>query len=671
MDIIFADLTHTGHTCNSVPYGIALVAAYARENIGPGIAARLVKKPAELASLLEACEPGMVCFSTYVWNAELSSAFAGRIKEQYPHCIIVFGGPHFPADAASQQTFLREHPEVDFFVYREGEVAFLHLYQTLKAFGFNASSLKTHGVHVPGCYYCRDNVLVAGPLPPLVESLDSLPSPFLTGLCDPFLAQGHPVIMQTVRGCPFTCTYCQEGHEYFNAVRRYSLERIEIELQHVAARATAATLMLADSNFGMYAADIPTANALASVQEKYGFPEMVLSISGKNNKEKVLETAATINGGMFSAAIQSSDPVVLANIRRQNVSIKELIELAREQDLHQTHSFSEIIVALPGDTVASHCKSAADLMDAGIHVVRSHQLLMLPGSEIATAESRNKYGLKTMFRVIHNTVNTYSVFGQEFHAPEVDEICVSSSTMSFQDYLDCRHFDLTVEIFYNNGVFAELQAFLKQQGICVSSFIAHLDRRVGDDPLLAGLYADFMVDTQELWQTRAELDAFLRQPGVWERYQHGELGINEQLAYKALALFERMAEVIAQAYVVAEDLLQQSGRLDPLVADYLEQLMRFDLLRKQEPMSADDLRTGLFHYDFCGLSESGFKTVPWDCRLDSETPIFFSPSGKHRQVIAASQDLLQAGLHGYAAVISKNANIRDFFREASRAENTF
>jgi radical SAM superfamily enzyme YgiQ (UPF0313 family) len=668
MDILFADLTHT---CNSVPYGIALVAAYAMENVGPEIAVRLFKEPAELAARLKEYEPGMVCFSTYVWNAEISCAFAGRIKERYPGCIIVFGGPHFPLEAASQLAYLENHPEIDFYVHREGEVAFLHLYRALKVCGFSAKNLKSQGVRVPGCYYYHDRFLVAGsPLPP-ADRLESLPSPYLAGLCDRFLEQGHPVIMQTARGCPFSCSYCQEGAEYFNSVRRYSVDRIERELEYVAARATAATLMLADSNFGMYADDIPTANALAGVQKKYGFPEMVLSISGKNNKQNVLKTAAAITGGMFSAAIQSSDPVVLENIHRNNVSIDELIELATEQDIHHAHSFSEIIVALPGDTVASHCRSAADLMDAGIHVVRSHQLIMLPGSEIATEESRARYGLQTRFRVIHNTVNSYSLFGHVFHAPEVDEICVASNTLSFQGYLNCRHFDLTVEIFYNNGVFSELQAFLKQKGIPASLFIVQLDRRVGDAPLLlARLYADFIVDTQELWQSREELDQFLQQPGVWERYQNGELGINEQLAYKALALFDRMDELVAQAYGVAVDLLQQSGQMDQLVADYLEQLMRFDLCRKRNPMLSGDDRTALFHYDFCGLGDSGFKGEPWEYRLSTEMPILFSHSGKHHQLVAAAGDLLKAGLAGYAALLSKNANIREFFRDASRVEHT-
>jgi len=669
MDIIFADLTHTGHTCNSVPYGIALVAANAIEKLGPKISVRLVKKPTELASLLEERKPGMVCFSSHIWNAEISLSFARRIKEKYADCITVFGGPHYPVDAAGQQAYLQSHPELDFFVFREGEAAFVLLYEALMNFDFNVARLKELCVSVPGCHYIQNEILIAGTPLQRIVPLDQLPSPYLTGLCDRFLEQGDTAVIQTVRGCPFNCTYCQEGDEYFNVIGHYSNDRIKSELKYLATIATSSTLLLADSNFGMYSDDILSAEELANVQREHDWPGFVVSISGKNNKERVLRTAATIKGGMFSAAIQSSDPVVLDNIKRSNVSIKELIESAKEQDFQDSHSFSEIIVALPGDSFTSHCKSAADLIDAGIHVVRSHQLIMLPGAEVASPESRNRFGLKTKFRVIHNTAHAYSLFGQSFRAPEVDEICVSSNTMSFQDYLDCRCFDLTVEIFYNNGVFSELHAFMKQQGIAVSSFVSRLNECLWDDPKLEKLFSGFLEDTQELWDTHDELTLFLQQPGVLERYENGELGRNEQLSYKAVALFETMDALIALAYGVAADMLLQSGRLSPRVVDYLDQLKRFDLLRKQNMLSAGEELSALFHYDFCGLSEAGFNTLPWEFRTREETLLHFSHSDKHKRFLSDVETLLSSGLHGYATVISTNPKIREYFRVVSTSRS--
>lgn len=634
---------------------------------GKEISAKLVKTPVELTRLLEEHEPGMVCFSLYIWNTDLSLAFARLIKHSYPRCITVFGGPNYPTDYAGQQRLLQKHPEIDFFVYRDGEEAFAGLYDSLKECCFSTSALKESMLPVPGCHYYQNGVLIAGPQLPLLECLDSVPSPYLSGLCDEFLMQGHAAIIQTTRGCPFSCSYCQEGHEYFNQVRRYSTDRIKDELWAIGRQATAPKLFVADSNFGMYPADVEIAEELASVQKKHGWPSFVDCISGKNNKARVMKTASTIQGGQFSAAIQSSDPTVLLNINRQNVSFAEIIETATELDLLHTHSFSEIIVALPGDTFPAHLKSASDLIDAGIHVVRSHQLIMLPGAELATPESRKKYGIQTMFRIMHNTASAYSVFGQTFHAPEIDEICVANNTMSFQDYLDCRCFDLTVEIFYNNGVFLELHSFLKRQNISVSGFIKLLHTKIGDNPRLVKLYTDFLADTKELWESREALESFLQQPGVMAQYAAGVLGRNEQLAYKAMALFDHMDELIALSYSVAVEILKSSVRHEESDMHYLDELMRFDSLRKCNIMSLQDSKTALFYYDFYTLDKCGCNASPVDSFLPIAKEFRFSQSGEHRLYIEKMQNLLQQGCSGYSTILSTNPKISGYFKKIAVA----
>jgi len=89
-------------------------------------------------------------------------------------------------------------------------------------------------------------------------------------------------------------------------VRRYSEGRVKSDLQYIASVATSSTLWLADSNFGMYPEDLATTRELARSQKEQGRPDKVLSISGKNNKERVLQAAAIIRGG----DVQRGDPVV-------------------------------------------------------------------------------------------------------------------------------------------------------------------------------------------------------------------------------------------------------------------------------------------------------------------------------------------------------------------------
>ena len=53
------------------------------------------------------------------------------------------------------------------------------------------------------------------------------------------------------------------------------------------------------------------------------------------------------------------------------------------------------------------------------------------------------------------TFGSYKLYNETIQCAEVDEVCVANDTMSYEDYLKCRFLDITVEIFYNNGVFRE------------------------------------------------------------------------------------------------------------------------------------------------------------------------------------------------------------------------
>ena len=43
-------------------------------------------------------DPDICLFSCYVWNWEYNNLLAQKIKQKYPNCIIVFGGPQIPED---------------------------------------------------------------------------------------------------------------------------------------------------------------------------------------------------------------------------------------------------------------------------------------------------------------------------------------------------------------------------------------------------------------------------------------------------------------------------------------------------------------------------------------------------------------------------------------------
>ena len=48
---------------------------------------------------------------------------------------------------------------------------------------------------------------------------------------------------------------------------------------------------------------------------------------------------------------------------------------------------------------------------------------------------------------------SYEVYGRETNVAEIEEICTSHNTLSFDDYLECKKFN--INIFYNDSVFGK------------------------------------------------------------------------------------------------------------------------------------------------------------------------------------------------------------------------
>ena len=674
--ISFCDLAHDGHSCNGIPIGISMVAAYSLEKFGGKIDAEIFKCPMDYIDYLERETPRIACFSNYIWNLSLSYEIAARIKEQSPQTIIVFGGPNYPLDREEQEAFLRAQPVIDFYVFRNGEVPFSLLFETIENYEFDAQALKADKIAIPGCHYFSEGTFTGGETVAALKELDEIPSPYLTGLCDKFLADEKLIpLMLTARGCPFKCTFCQEGDDYFNVVRKFSFNRIRDELDYVASRTKNPDLLYADSNFGMYKHDADICREIVRVQEAHGWPKYFIGIMGKNNKARVLEAAEIVRSGVFgggsvwlSSALQSTDEKVLEKVKRSNINADTMTKVANESEAHAGNQFSELILALPGDSLKAHFKSVCDLIDTGVNVIRSHQYIMLSGSEAATIEGRVEYNPLTKFRITPHTMNTYRLFGEDVFAPEIDEICIGNDTMSFDDYEECRMFDLTVEVFYNNALLLELFRLLKMQGIPISTLIVRIHERttaiIGP---LAPLYEGFRRETKELFDSPEQLHEFLQRDGVAEQYKSGQLGNNEQLMYSALMVFKHMKDVHSIAYEVAGDLLREAGAYEDWIEDYLSELMTFSRLRKQDMLVTDRVDSGVFHYDFIALEESGFSDDPRDYVRPEGVNIHFTHDDPQRELVAGYRAAYGDSNRGLGNIFGMGKNVRNFYRRIKEA----
>lgn len=666
MNISFADLSHAGHFCNTTPYGVSLVAAYAIKRFGDHFEPRLFKKPERLIPYLDQAKPQLACFSNYIWNTNLSYMIAEQFKAHEPQRITVFGGPDYSTVPTEQEKYLLAHPAIDFYVFREGEQGFAALLETLFKYDFDLDRIRRERVPIPSTHYIADGKMVQGTLLPRMNTLDEIPSPYLTGLMDEFVSD-HVPLMETTRGCPFHCSFCQDGHAYANNIRRYSQGRIVEELRYIAERTSSPNLMFADLNFGMYSQDLDVCREIAAIYKQYAWPKYFQGFTGKNKKERVLEGIEILRDthSNMNAAVQSLDDEVLETIKRKNISYDQMIQIAKESEKHGTNSFAEVILCLPGDSKAAHLKSLCLLIDAGMHVVRSHQFIMLAASESAEGQSREKHGMVTRFRVVPNTAVPYDIYGRSVSAPEIDEICVANNTMSYADYVECRFFNLTIEIFYNNGIFRDLHKFLSFHDIKISSFIQSIHEKITKTSTpLSGVYEGFLRETNELWETRQEIDAFLKQPGTIEKYINGELGNNEQLVYRAIALFKHMDNIHGIAYGIAAEMLAQRDSYTEEHADYLNEMARFSLRCKAEIFKTDVNVEMPFRYDFVSLRKNNFDQYPLSYRRPDGLKIRISHTDEQREMIDNYLRIYGTSNYSLGHILSGGSDVNNLYRKA-------
>lgn len=611
LKVWLADLTYTQQAVSAdlVPAAIGGIAMFTERHLPFNMPIRLFKYPEKLAEALaaEGC-PDVIGFSCYIWNSALAAAFAKRIKEVSPRTIVIFGGPHYPIIASEQERFLRERPEVDFYIIKEGELAFQRLVDAIwKSDGeidqVHGQIASVHSIGKDGTPHLPDAI-------ERIRDLSEIPSPYLQGRLDEFFDGRLLPIIQTNRGCPFSCTFCVEGVRYYNKVYTSTNEKIRAEVDYIGrmmvetrAKGGRNDLFIADSNFGMYRDDLETCAAIAEAQKAYNWPEYINVATGKNQKERVLAAAKLINGALrLSGSVQSLDPEVLQNIKRSNIAPDQLMKLALEAAEIGANSYSETILCLPGDTKERHYGTLRRVIEAGFNMVSTFQLMMLPGSEMCSEESKKKYGMVLRYRVFPRCYGHYEVLGKRVIAAEVEEVCVGLVSMPFEDYLECRRMHLMIHVFHNDGIFAAILKYLRAEGLPVFRWLELL-RDLAAPKELAELFDSFVGETRgELWNTREELEASIQAPGNIERYVDGEFGNNLLFTYKTRAITQQIGALADHARNATRRLLEENGGASEDLLAFIDDALAYQVARatnlfdKLDEVAAVTLRYDIGEY---------------------------------------------------------------------------
>jgi radical SAM superfamily enzyme YgiQ (UPF0313 family) len=672
------DLTYTQQTVSteSMPYGVACLAAFAK-HADPEVGVRIFKYPEKLITALETCPPpDVIGFSNYIWNSELSLGLAGVIRAELPGVVIVFGGPHYSLVDGERAAFLRAHPYVDFYVAGEGETPFAELLAGLENAGFRTEEL--HG-QVPSVHSIdpdgRSHLM---PLRDRMRGVDVLPAPYRLGLLDEFFDGSLVPVIQTNRGCPFSCTFCIEGTRYFTKISSNPVEEVGAELHYIGARMREVVaaggrneLIITDSNFGMYPQDERICAVISDCQDAYGWPKYVYATTGKNRRDRVLTSIARTRGAIqLTGSVQSMDATVLGNVKRKSINVDTLIDQALEAKAKGADSYSDVILGLPGDSLESHSTSVRRLLDAGFGSLTMFQLSLLPGSELATPEHRAKFRMVTKFRVIPRCFGHYHALGHELCIAEIDEICTGLDTLSFEEYVDCRLLDFFVAILHNQGLFAVLEKYLTSRGLSIADWI-ETARRLEPAPGLRETIELFTAETRgHLYDDRRALTEHVRDPEVIRRYIEGELGNNEMYTYRAHALVHALPDLVALAFDAAHEVVRASGTaLTPDETAFLADLRRYVLARCDGVFSlpARATVTVVLAHDVRTYEKDPDATVE-ECRHATPRRVDLALSSDQRRTLAGYAKTMGLDARSIGRALAKT-RLHHFLRTVERDEH--
>jgi len=461
LNITLADLVHDYRPNHfTVPLGIGFIKEYLNSRFGNQVSVTLVKSPDTLLKMISENQPiDVLGLSNYSWNYEINKHVSFCYKKSNCDGTLIQGGPHIRVDPEGIQKFLTDHHLVDYYTMFEGEFPTGNLIEQILT---NPDSVRKRNISaaVPGVAYLsgKTSELVYEPHHSKKGDLEQIPSPILSGALDEFLKSPYYLpLLETNRGCPFACTFCAWGISVLNKVRKFDLDRIIAEIEYVSKISKATNWYFTDANFGMFERDVEIAEAIKSAAENSQYFQR-LSINWAKNSSKHCMKIQHILTGITDplVAVQSTDAFVLKNIKRDNIkmeTITDLVDQGRKDSISMT---TDVLAGLAGETLDSHLNTLRDVFSIGFDSFNVGQIRMLPGSEMETDEYREKYGLKTQYRLI---AGFYGLYGGKPIA-EFEESVVETSTMSRADMRKLRKIHFLAWALWNSGLAQPLLRYL-------------------------------------------------------------------------------------------------------------------------------------------------------------------------------------------------------------------
>ena len=424
-------------------------------------------------------------------------------------------------------------------------------------------------------------------------------------------------MIETNRGCPFSCAFCNWGSATVSKVNRFSLDRVYADLEYIGERVQDNdALLVADANFGILSRDLEIAEKIQSLWKRRHYPSHIFLWHTKNASHRTIEIGKILGKKVrFLMAVQSLNPEVLENIKRSNIKLEAYEKIATHARENDLLTASDLIIGLPGEDLASIKRSLDILYRRGIDKVDLFTLILIPGTELYSRSVRERFGMKTMHRLANGCV--LDIDGET--VAEVEEVVVETNTLSFDDNLTLGKYSALSIFWHHCGIGEPASTYARERGIIEPTLLFELIESDGNRPgTVAALDYIEQQLRNELYPTTEDVQ---RAAARRDRTKQGDIRAVWNFVHYVIS--EDLAQsLIDDMFDALERLLgRQEDDRDPATLAREVSSLRAFTKAYQQTADTNQTTTVTVHHDIAEWMRSNYSEDLACLRLDASAPL--------------------------------------------------
>ena len=334
-------------------------------------------RPVDIVETLLENKPRIIGLGIYIWNAEETLQVVKLLKKVSPETIIVLGGPEVTYETEQQEITALS----DYVITGQADIAFREtcesilnnmkpLQKIIKALPF-----KLHEINLPYSEYNAEDI------------------------------KNRVIYVEASRGCPFKCEFCLSSLD--KTVNPFDLD-LFLGQMHILFQRGVRSFKFIDRTFNL---KISTSIKimeffLEKMQEEKVYLHFELIPDHLPEKLKAVIQKFPEDSLQFEIGIQSLNPDIQDIISRKQDDDKVHQNMTWLRKNTQAHIHADLIIGLPGETIASFAQGFNELVAMDPHEIQVGVLKRLRGTPIIrhTDDYDMRYNPTAPYEILSNNI---------------------------------------------------------------------------------------------------------------------------------------------------------------------------------------------------------------------------------------------------------------------------